>query len=97
MPTIQFLDRDQKTFDGSMPTPKRVTELKYWYKAARTALPRANIPSLSAGVEGGLVCPESKWLCTETTVTESYIVFKLLFQPTSERATLVIKRTRGAF
>lgn len=96
MPRIQFKNWNNEIFDGVMPTPKRIQELKAWYRGARAAIPRAMMPELSAGVDQ-LICPKSHWLCEEHTVSESYITFKLLDSISRHRALLVIQRTRGAF
>ena len=78
----------------NMPTPKRMTELRYWLKGAQTAI--KEIPRTIAESSGmvGMHDGHDGWFVHTSDVDKDYIRFNLENR-FGEKAQIVIKRRAG--
>lgn len=96
MPTVQYVNMHRKVSETrNMPTPKRITELRYWLKGAQAAIP--NIPrqiaESEASANNGIF--GDGWFVSNTDVDIKWIKFNLENR-LGEKAHIVINRQTNA-
>lgn len=84
MPKVQYHCKVRNIrMDATMPTPKRITELKYWFKEARKAL--SVIPQVDHG----------EYIIEHQTADKDYVRFDLI-DAKGIKSNVVIQRNYSA-
>lgn len=98
MPKVQYVNMIRKIDkSASFPTPKRITELRYWLKACQVALsdiPR-NIAESEESADRSL-SPDLSWFVANSDIDAKWIKFNLENR-LGEKAHIVIDRKFNQF
>lgn len=95
MPTVNFVNQLRGvSIVRGMPTPKRMSEIRYWLKGAQAAVPQ--IPRTIAESEGMSVHTEGHdgWFVATSSVDVKWIKFDLENR-FGEKAQIIIRRKGG--
>lgn len=97
MPTVQYVNEyRQVRVTRDMPTPKRMTELRYWLKGAQNVL--KEIPRQIAESEGmaSTSIMAEGWFVSQTDVDVKWVKFTIENR-LGERGHIIINRQTNAF